>query len=61
MFAQCTRGGSTTRMRKERLPGWRAVMWLDRLHTAAAFTVLAILVVLTLTVGVVVFLVDLIV
>jgi hypothetical protein len=47
-------------MRKERLPGWRAITWLDRLHTAAAFTVLAILIVLALAVGLVKLVVDLI-
>jgi hypothetical protein len=47
-------------MRKERLPGWRAMTWLDRLHNALAFTVLAILIVLALAVGLVKLVVDLI-
>jgi hypothetical protein len=47
-------------MRKRPLPGWRAVTWLDRLHTAAAMTVLAVLVVLALVVGLVELVVDLI-
>jgi hypothetical protein len=47
-------------MRKESLPGWRAIDVVDKAHTALAFTVLAILVVVAIIFGLLALLVNLV-
>jgi hypothetical protein len=47
-------------MRKESLPGWRAIDAVDKAHNALAFTVLAVLVVLAIVFGLLALLVNLV-